>query len=163
MERVITNRTHVLSFQQHLFSRCPILQKKFFLFGSNKKQMEHIFKTFFWITLIDSIYLGVLKRNHLMSYFTKINCGQKPQLKLWAGIIVWLLLAYSLEVYVYKGIKTKEAALLPAFIFGVITYAIYDFTNLASISNWTLGFSIQDILWGGLLMAIVTMIRRFKS
>jgi uncharacterized membrane protein len=33
-------------------------------------------------------------------------------------------------------------------IFGMITYATYDLTNLATLKEWPLSVTIIDIIWG---------------
>jgi uncharacterized membrane protein len=121
--------------------------------------MEQIIKTSALIAVVDSIFLGIINRKQISSYFTQINCGSPMKLKWLPGIVVWLLLGLSLELYVFPYAKTKRDALRSAFIFGIITYAIYDLTNLATITKWTLGFTLTDILWGGVLMVIVTQIK----
>jgi len=121
--------------------------------------MEQIIKTTFLIAIIDSIFLGIFQRKQIDSYFARINCGQTMNIKWWAAAIVWILLGLSLELYVYPYAKTKRSAVMSAFVFGLITYGLYDFTNLATLANWTLGFTLMDVLWGGVLMAIVTVVR----
>ena len=42
--------------------------------------------------------------------------------------------------------------------YGVATYAVYDFTNLATIRGYQPAFAVADTLWGGILFAIVKYI-----
>ncbi len=45
---------------------------------------------------------------------------------------------------------------------GAATYAVYDFTNLATLKNYDFSFAVVDTLWGGVLFAIVRfLLNRF--
>jgi len=33
-------------------------------------------------------------------------------------------------------------------LFGLITYATYDLTNLATLKNWSLAVTVVDLIWG---------------
>ncbi len=64
---------------------------------------------------------------------------------MWAVIPVYLALGYLLSL-------TKSVQ--EAFLYGVLVYAVYDFTNLAVLSDYPLSFALVDTLWGGILFAI---------
>lgn len=75
------------------------------------------------------------------------------------AFITYILLTYGLYNYVYKNIDKKNwkhDTLIKGFIFGVIVYGVFDFTNLAIFSNYPFRTAIIDTLWGGLLMALTT-------
>lgn len=36
-------------------------------------------------------------------------------------------------------------------MFGLVLYGVYDFTNLAMVSGWTLKVAVIDVLWGVVL------------
>ena len=42
-----------------------------------------------------------------------------------------------------------------AFFIGLSTYAVYDFTNYATLAKYDISFAIADSLWGGVLFSIV--------
>jgi uncharacterized membrane protein len=65
---------------------------------------------------------------------------------LWAVIPVYLALAYLMKF----ANSVKEA-----FILGSLTYAVYDFTNYATLSNYPLSFALLDTVWGGVLFGLV--------
>lgn len=72
--------------------------------------------------------------------------GSALQMKIWPAAIVYLALAY---------LATIPRSHLEAFLMGTSVYAVYDFTNLATLKNYQLPFAIADSLWGGTLMTIV--------
>jgi uncharacterized membrane protein len=39
---------------------------------------------------------------------------------------------------------------------GILTFALFDFTNMAMFTNWTLQVGIIDTLWGGFLLGTTT-------
>jgi uncharacterized membrane protein len=71
--------------------------------------------------------------------------GSALQFRLWAAIPVYFALGYLLTI----PTSWRQAAFM-----GSATYAVYDFTNLATLSKYPLKFALQDTLWGGALMAI---------
>lgn len=48
-----------------------------------------------------------------------------------------------------------EGALVHGAIFGLVTYATYDLTNLATIKDWPLIVTIVDLAWGATIGAAV--------
>ena len=71
--------------------------------------------------------------------------GYPLQLNYWAGGVVYLAMAFIL-----LQMKTPQEA----FYFGAATYAVYDFTNLATLKNYDIKFAFADSLWGGILFYI---------
>jgi uncharacterized membrane protein len=68
------------------------------------------------------------------------------QIRILPAAVVYIALAYL--VTLPKNPKD-------AFLLGLCTYAVYDFTNLATLKNYSLQFAILDSLWGGILFLIV--------
>ena len=48
-------------------------------------------------------------------------------------------------------------ALLFGALFGLITYATYDLTNLATLKDWPLVVTVVDLIWGTVLTASVSV------
>lgn len=68
----------------------------------------------------------------------------------WQGApVVYIALAYLL-------LQTHSN--LQAFLTGLATYAVYDFTNYATLTNYDLKFAIADSLWGGVVFTIVRQV-----
>lgn len=47
-------------------------------------------------------------------------------------------------------------ALLYGALFGLVTYATYDLTNLATLTGWPVMVTIVDMLWGATLASAVS-------
>jgi uncharacterized membrane protein len=76
--------------------------------------------------------------------FRKIQ-GSSIQVVWWAALVVYVALAYLV-------LQTKEP--IEAFGLGLATYAVYDFTNLATLRHYEPWFAVMDSLWGGVLFYI---------
>jgi uncharacterized membrane protein len=61
---------------------------------------------------------------------------------------------------IYKFIIEKNASLYEAFLLGILTYGIYDLTNMATLKNWSPMFALMDTLWGGILFTLSVWIYR---
>jgi len=44
--------------------------------------------------------------------------------------------------------RSGKRALIGGAIFGLVTYATYDLTNLATIIDWILVITVVDLAWG---------------
>jgi uncharacterized membrane protein len=78
-----------------------------------------------------------------------------------AAIVFYLLFVVGIIVFVVnpsieKGSLARTIGL--GFLFGIITYATYDLTNLATLAGWSLRVTGVDLLWGGVLSAIVSTV-----
>jgi uncharacterized membrane protein len=81
-----------------------------------------------------------------------------------AAIIFYLIFIAGLIVFVIAPAVEKGEwmhALLFGALFGFITYATYDLTNLATLKEWPLLVSLVDMLWGAVLAASVSTITFF--
>jgi uncharacterized membrane protein len=76
-----------------------------------------------------------------------------------AAIIFYLLFVLGLVVFVVvpslQADSTKKVLITGA-LFGLITYATYDLTNLATLKEWPLVVVAVDMLWGAFLATSVS-------
>ena len=121
--------------------------------------LANFIKTLTVFLAIDLVYLGIIRRDFMFSYFKKINCGQKPVFRMLVGLGAWALLALALERWIIHRRRGRRA-LLDAALLGLIIYGVYDLSNKATINAWTWMFSIQDMIWGAVLLAAVTWVRQ---
>jgi uncharacterized membrane protein len=71
-----------------------------------------------------------------------------------AAVIFYLLYVVGLVVFVTgRGGTLKQKALRGAF-FGLVCYATYDLTNLATLRDWPLVVTGVDLLWGTFASAV---------
>jgi len=111
--------------------------------------------TFF---LIDMFWLGLIARTFYRKYLGYIMTANVNWL---AAIIFYLLFIVGILVFVViPGLETDSlrATLLRAALFGLITYATYDLTNLATLKDWPLTVTIVDLMWGVILSTAVSYV-----
>jgi uncharacterized membrane protein len=107
---------------------------------------------------IDMVWLGLVAKNF---YAKQIGFLMKTNVNWTAAIIFYLLFIVGLILFVIQPGLDKNSwqnVLVMGAIFGLITYATYDLTNLATIKDWPLTVTIVDLVWGMVLSASVSTI-----
>lgn len=104
---------------------------------------------------IDALWLGLIspkfyKKNlsHLMN--------EKPNFI--AAIIFYVIYIVAMVFLVIKPTVldgTTLDAFLNGAVFGLVAYATYDLTNLATLKKWPLNVTIVDLIWGTLLSSFI--------
>lgn len=117
----------------------------------------------FFLTLgiffaIDLVWLGTVA-----SHFYQANLGtlMSSTPNWWAALLFYLLYTLGVLVFVVlPGLEKKEtkSILVRGALFGLICYATYDLTNLATIRDWPLIITVVDLAWGTALTALVSFL-----
>ncbi len=110
---------------------------------------------------IDMIWLGLIAKNF---YAKQIGFLMKSNINWLAAIIFYLLFIVGLVLFVIMPAMQKNSwlqALLFGALFGLITYATYDLTNLATIKDWPVLVTIIDLIWGTTVAGAVSVISFF--
>lgn len=107
--------------------------------------------TFVIFFIIDLIWLGIVAKN---LYQRQIGHLMADQVNWIAAIIFYLLFIGGLVFFVL--IPAVDAgslgkAILYGALFGFITYATYDLTNLATLKDWPWQITLIDLAWGTFL------------
>jgi len=108
--------------------------------------------------VIDMLWLGLVARGF---YRKQLGFLLSPNVNWVAAIIFYLLFVAGLLVFaVVPGLQAgsiKKALLLGA-LFGLLTYATYDLTNLATIKGWPLLVTLVDMAWGAILATAISTV-----
>lgn len=107
---------------------------------------------------IDMVWLGFVAKNF---YRSQIGFLMRGDVNWVAAIAFYLLFIVGLIFFVVTPAMEKESwmyALLVGALFGLITYATYDLTNLATTKDWPLLVTFVDLAWGAVLAASVSTI-----
>ena len=104
---------------------------------------------------IDLVWLGVVARG-----FYRDQLGEllSPDVRWLPAILFYMLFVAAVLVFAVapaiERMSLGRAVLLGAF-FGMIAYATYDLTNLATMRGFPATVAVVDIAWGGVLTASV--------
>ncbi len=110
---------------------------------------------------IDMIWLTLVAKNF---YAKQIGYLMTKNPNLLAAFIFYLIFIAGLIVFVITPALDKKMwtyAILAGAFFGLVTYATYDLTNLATIKDWPLIVTVIDLIWGVVLSASVSVISYF--
>jgi uncharacterized membrane protein len=105
--------------------------------------------------VIDMIWLGLVARTF---YRQQIGFLLTPHTNWVAALLFYLLFIVGIVVFVVMpGLRDTalHTTLLRAALFGLVCYATYDLTNLATVKDWPLLVTIVDLLWGMVLSTAV--------
>jgi uncharacterized membrane protein len=108
--------------------------------------------------VIDLVWLGFIANNLYRKYLGFI---MRPSPNWTAAIVFYLLYLAGLVFFVINPAVEKSSwkfALLAGMFFGLITYATYDLTNLATLKDWPLLITVIDLIWGTTLGGLVSVI-----
>jgi len=94
-----------------------------------------------------------------MSNQVKAVQGSPLKMNFLAAIICYLFLVFGLYYFIIKPKRSYR----DAFLFGVVIYSVFELTNMAIFSNWSVFTVLLDTLWGGVLFSTTTyLIRALK-
>jgi len=96
---------------------------------------------------LDFVYLSVMK-GYFMNQVKNVQ-GSALKLNYFGAAICYIFLVAGLNYFIIKPRKSVS----DAFLLGLVIYGVYETTNYALFSNWSIVSVIIDTLWGGLLFA----------
>ena len=112
---------------------------------------------------IDMVWLGLVAKTF---YAEQIGFLMTKDVKWAAALIFYALFIAGLVFFVITPSLEKKDwmhALFAGMFFGLITYATYDLTNLATLKNWPIVVTIVDLLWGMTVSGLVSILSYFAA
>ena len=106
--------------------------------------------------IIDGLWLTVIAKK-LYAQHLGYLMAEKP--RLFAALVFYMLFVVGLLVFVINPALTAgslKSVLLHGLLFGLITYATYDLTNLATVKDWPVLITVIDLIWGSFVSAAVS-------
>ena len=107
---------------------------------------------------VDMVWLGLVARGFYRKHLGFLMADRPNWI---VAIIFYLLFIAGVLVFVVvpglKGASLKTTLLRAAF-FGLVTYATYDLTNLATLKDWPVIVTVVDIIWGMVLSTAVGIV-----
>lgn len=107
---------------------------------------------------IDAIWLGLVAPKFYKSQIGHLM-AEKPNFI--AALVFYLIFIGGLVYFVLIPALDEESfskVVIGGMLFGFITYATYDLTNLATLKNWPLLVTGIDLLWGTVLSLSVSVV-----
>ncbi len=111
--------------------------------------------------VIDMIWLGLVAKSF---YAKHLGFLMKTNVNWPVAFLFYLIFLAGLVVFVISPAVLKGSwvnALIFGAFFGLITYATYDLTNLATLKDWPILLTVVDLVWGITLSASVSVITYF--
>jgi uncharacterized membrane protein len=108
--------------------------------------------------LIDMFWLGIVAKGFYRRY---LGHFLNPRVNWASAVLFYLLFIVGLLVFAIRPALVRGApfdALWLGGLFGLICYATYDLTNLATLKEWPLIVTVIDLLWGTVLGATVSLV-----
>lgn len=107
---------------------------------------------------IDLLWLGIVARGF---YARQLGPLMRSDVNWYAAITFYLAFVLGLVVFVVvpavDAASWQRAAGYGA-LFGFVSYATYDLTNLATVERWPLVMTMVDLVWGSVLAASVAVV-----
>ena len=113
--------------------------------------------------VIDLLWLGVVARSF---YRAELGHLMRADVNWVAAFAFYLLFVVGIVVLVVWPAIERESlgrALLLGALFGLVTYAAYDLTNLATLEGFPLRMVVVDLIWGMVLCTAVSGITYWAS
>jgi len=111
--------------------------------------------------IIDMVWLVLIAKKF---YSEQIGFLMRPDINWFAAVTFYLLFVAGLVIFVISPALEKHSwvhALLFGALFGLITYATYDLTNLATLKDWPVLVTVVDLIWGTVLASSISVITYF--
>lgn len=107
---------------------------------------------------IDLLWLGVIAKD---LYEEQIGFLMSSEVRWGPAIFFYFLYVAGLSFFVilpafYQG--NLISTLLCGGFFGLVCYATYDLTNLATLKGWPMKIVVIDLLWGTFISGITSFI-----
>lgn len=115
---------------------------------------------------LDLLWIGVVMNRFYVEKMRPIGriSGDKFEIVMWAAAAVYVVLSIAIVQFALPRISTETTWLqtfLIGALLGFLIYATYDFTNVATLKHWPLALAFTDMVWGGVLGGIVTLLARY--
>jgi len=113
------------------------------------------------LAALDSVWLGVIMndyyKEHLGELARRNDAGLTPD---WTAVIlVYVALTAGLNIFAVdtkSGSGRIKNSLIRGALFGLISYGIYDLTNMATLKGWSWEMTVADMLWGTFLCSVAS-------
>ncbi len=105
---------------------------------------------------VDMVWLVLVARNFYSKHlgFLMRDPVNWPAALIFYGLFVVGMLFFAIHPALEKD--SLGYAMLAGALFGLMTYATYDLTNLATLKDWPLIVTVVDLVWGTFVSTAVS-------
>jgi len=124
----------------------------------NMTNLRNYLISFGVFLVIDMIWLLFISKSLYSKYLGYLMTSKVNFI---AALIFYMLFVVGLLVFVIQPALLKESAssaLMLGMLFGLVCYATYDLTNLATVKDWPVLITIIDLLWGAFVSGSTALI-----
>jgi uncharacterized membrane protein len=112
------------------------------------------------LCVLDGLWLGLVMKAFYRESLAPIarmrDGGLDP---IWPiAALVYPVVALGIAVFVLSRAASPGQAALFGALFGLVTFAVYDLTNHATLRDWRAAMTVVDIMWGGVSCATASWI-----
>ena len=108
--------------------------------------------------VLDGLWLGLLMKSFYRDQMAPIarlsNGNFAPN---WgAALVVYAALGVGIACFAVPRAGSVASAVGYGALFGLVTYAVYDFTNYSTLRQWPFALTLVDVAWGAIASAVCT-------
>ncbi|MBC2160189.1 DUF2177 family protein [Listeria booriae] len=103
--------------------------------------------------LIDAIWLGLIAKNLYRNHLGDLMAGN---VRFGAALLFYVLFVCGIVFFVIEPALAKDSlsfAIFAGAFLGLLCYATYDLTNLATLKDWPVLITALDLVWGAFVTA----------
>ncbi len=107
---------------------------------------------------IDMVWLTLIAKS---LYAQHLGYLMAPKAKLLVAFLFYLLFVVGLQFFVLNPALASgswKTALFAGMFFGLVTYATYDLTNLATVKDWPVLITAIDLVWGSFVSGVTALL-----
>jgi len=107
---------------------------------------------------IDMVWLTLIAKS---LYAQHLGYLMAPKAKLLVAFLFYLLFVVGLQFFVLNPALASgswKTALFAGMFFGLVTYATYDLTNLATVKDWPVLITAIDLVWGSVVSGATALL-----
>jgi uncharacterized membrane protein len=107
--------------------------------------------------ILDFIWLGVVAKK---LYYDELGQVLLEKPNMTAALVFYVIYVLGVTIFVIEpglNLNSWEYTFVYVALFGLVAYATYDLTNLATMKGFKLKVALIDIAWGILLTLVVSV------
>jgi len=111
--------------------------------------------------IVDMFWLVFIAKNF---YKKELGNLMKEKINWLNASVFYLLFIVGLVFFVISPAVDRGSwsyAVLAGALFGLICYATYDLSNLATLKNWPITVVVVDMVWGAFISSLVSVLTYF--